>query len=376
MQSLVKKNRQIVFMIAPGVIAGAEKVVLTGLDALEESGLHPFIVIIKEKRAPLLAENFIKALPQKVKYHVIETHKAIDFDLPKKLAAFIQNNFKDSEIIFHTHGFKALIVAALCKIKKKHVHTHHGNTGHTLKVVCYELLALLFMRFTNGVVAVSQKMKSDLKKSLFPFFKITTIENMLSFKNVETLREIKKATINTKINLVYIGRISPEKGLIAFIHAFKNVAHPDHFKVTVLGDGPDKTDAISLVKKNQLESHFSFLGFVDQPGHYLAQADFLIMPSLTEGLPMTLIESLSVGIPVIANDVGAISELVLSNNNGKIIPFGKGIDSEYEWIQFLNKLPQVQDVLKKNAQNQALSVEVKFSAKDWVIKTIALYNKI
>lgn len=371
----LKINLKIIFVMAPGVLAGAEKVVLTGLNALIENGETPSIIVIKETRAPHLADAFIKELPKGVIFHTVITEKAIDLKLPKRILEVINSHYNHMNLIVHSHGFKALIATSLSRFKKRHVHTHHGNTGHTLKVKFYEFLANLFMRKTHQVVAVSHKMQKDLKFSLFPFSKIAIIENMLSFNEAQSLRETHLAVTNELIHLIYIGRISPEKGLIEFIHAFKNISDPQLYVVTILGDGPTKKEAMNLTEKLGL-SQFSFKGFVSNPGAYLVKADVLIMPSLTEGLPMTLIESLAVGVPVIANDVGAISELVQSNFNGKLIPFGKSIDSEYEWISYLNVLPSKLSTLRENAINDSKYIEEKYGQKNWATKTIALYENL
>ncbi|MDO9182054.1 MAG: hypothetical protein Q7U04_06580, partial [Bacteriovorax sp.] len=131
MSGAVNTYRPII-ILAPGVLAGAEKVVLTGITALYELGLNPLMIIIRETRIPQLANDFQKALNPNIENIIIDSKSAMDLKLPKKLKKILKN--QELPIVLHTHGFKALVAGFLAKGKSIHIHTHHGNTSHTFKV--------------------------------------------------------------------------------------------------------------------------------------------------------------------------------------------------------------------------------------------------
>lgn len=362
-----------VLVLAPGVLAGAEKVVLTGLNVLFEEGHSPLVIIIRETRVPALAENFKNALPDHIESVTIDSKKALDINLPRRLREILQN--EKLPFVLHSHGFKALIACYMSRGNSPHLHTHHGNTAHTFKVRVYEKIAMMTMKSCNGVIAVSVKMKDELEKLLKPYNKISVVENMLSFKNAARIR-IKRAEINTinndKINLIFVGRLSSEKGLLPFLKCLALYPSKERFHLTVLGDGIEKPLIENFIQDNNLSELVNLHGFVSNPSEYFISPDILIMPSIREGLPMTLIEALASGVPVIANNVGAISSLVIDGRNGYLAK-----DATVEsWNNLLTKTLENYKNLRFNAMAEAESFEARFSAKLWAQRTIELYESI
>jgi glycosyltransferase involved in cell wall biosynthesis len=369
MNSQSKKYRP-VLVLAPGVLAGAEKVVLTGLTGLQEAGLNPLMVIIRETRVPHFAKVFHNALPSGTESIIIDSTKALDLHLPKRLKAALLN--QSLPLVLHSHGFKALIACYMMKGQRPHIHTHHGDTGHTLKVRIYEKIAMLTMKTCNHVIAVSHKMKADLDQRLAPYKKITVIENMLSLSNAAKIRtERLNKDDHEKIALIFVGRLSPEKGLMNFLAALKLNAFKEKFHLTVLGDGSERNIVEKFLKDNRMNNLVTLHGFVSDPSSYFVKPDVLIMPSLREGLPMTLIESLASGVPVLANNVGAIASIVTHDHNGY---FAKDLSLK-SWDEALNVTVKNYRTWNKNAAQEAPSIDERFSLKHWTKKTQNLYEK-
>jgi glycosyltransferase involved in cell wall biosynthesis len=363
-------NIRPVLVLAPGVLAGAEKVVLTGLVGLRDMGLNPLMIIIRETRAPHFAETFLKAMPTGIESVMIDSTKAFDHQLPKRLKAALLN--QSSPILLHSHGFKALIACYMMKGKLPHLHTHHGNTAHTLKVRIYEKIAMITMKTCNHVIAVSYKMKQELDQKLAPYNKITVIENMLSLTNAAKIRS-ERALRNKNenmIELLYVGRLSPEKGLLPFLESLAASAVKERFHLTVLGDGVERELVEKFIADHKMQNQVTLHGFVSDPSSFFINPDILIMPSLREGLPMTLIEALASGVPVLANNVGAIASMVTHNTNGY---FAEDFSTE-SWKEALLKTSENYHEWMKNAASAAESVEERFSLKKWTQKTRELYD--
>lgn len=366
----MKKNSPL-FIFAPGVLAGAERVVLTGINSLYELGSNPQIIVIKESRAPHLADNFLGLINPKIIYHIIETQKPFDLKITKKIRHIAEENNQLS--IMHSHGFKALFYAYMAQTKLPLIHTHHGNTGVSLKVRAYEYLAFKLMKKCKHIIAVSDKMKMELIQKLKVPQKITTIDNMLSIKNASEIRSLrqKKLIDETKINLVFIGRLSPEKGLLTWLSYFKSFPNKDSFHLEVLGDGPELGKIKNYIHENKLDSLITLNGFITNPIDFLIRSNILIMPSLKEGLPMTLIEAASVGLPIIANDVGAISNLLKNNFNGQLV----AESNEINWHEALNIAIKDINIWNANAMMESYKTEEQYSAKSWANKTLEIYSK-
>ena len=191
-------------------------------------------------------------------------------------------------------------------------------------------------------------------------------------KSVKSLKSKEDELNDKKIELIYIGRISPEKGLLTFLTFFKSF--PDHhrYHLNVLGDGPDTIKCKEYVVHNNLENEITFHGFVSAQTHFLIVADVLILPSYKEGLPMTLIEATSVGLTVIANDVGAISSLVKNQHNGILI----NQNNQENWHKALSDTLLNQKFWHENAMSEAMMIEEKYNSESWAKKSLELYDSL
>jgi glycosyltransferase involved in cell wall biosynthesis len=350
-------SKNVLHVIAPGPIAGAEKVVITGLKALVKSGTNVTCLIIQEKSAPELAKKF-KAELTEIDTHVMETSHSLDFNL----MALIRTYLKESNFsIIHTHGFKALFYLKLTQTTQRHIHTHHGNTAHTFKVRLYEYLAEVMMKRCDAVVAVSQAMKDELKQKGVSSDKIFLIPNMLSLH----LSSISRRQPQGRYKFVFIGRLSLEKGLQDFIPLIK----PPIF-LDVVGEGPMRKDLEEIVKKNKLENHVTFLGYKKDIRSILESSDALILPSHREGLPMTLIEAVCYGIPILASAVGGIPTIV-SENGVLFTPQDKS-SMKSAISHFLENYVY----LSNNSKKMAHYFREEFSADKWAERSNQLYIKI
>jgi glycosyltransferase involved in cell wall biosynthesis len=92
------------------------------------------------------------------------------------------------------------------------------------------------------------------------------------------------------------------------------------FRLDIVGDGADRTVLEALCDELRLRSHVTFLGFRHDVHKLLPQADLFVLSSVTEGLPMTLLEAMAAGLPVVSTDVGGVSELVTRNETGLLVP--------------------------------------------------------
>lgn len=371
-----KKRARPILVIAPGIISGPEKVVQTGSMALAELGLDPIIVIIREIEFPHFADQFEKILHPKIKRVVVDSNRNFDIMLPSRIKESLSpvlKNDKSSGLVFHSHGIKALIASSFVKGKHQHIHTHHGNFGQSFKEKMIEKISFSFMKNCDRIIAVSQKMKADLVNELHPYKNISVIDNMLSFRNVAKLRD-RRSILPPRhreiIKLLFVGRLSPEKGLLEFLNCWSNLIYRDRFELTIVGDGPLKNEIELFLKGTHLFNKVKMCGYINDPAEYFIESDLLIMPSLTEGLPMTLIESMASGLPVLANDVGAISSLVVHNHNG----FLCSVPAEEKWSTGLWEALKNIERWTNNAQWEASSVEMKYSPTKWAVKTQNFYQ--
>ena len=126
-------------------------------------------------------------------------------------------------------------------------------------------------------------------------------------------------------NLLFVGRPSVWKGFPFLIDAFARLrAERPDLRLTVVGDGPERREQEARVRAAGLEGDVVFTGYQSekQVADWLERADVLVLPSLIEGVPVVLMEAGAAGLPVVATNVGGVSELVTDGVSGFLVPPG------------------------------------------------------
>jgi glycosyltransferase involved in cell wall biosynthesis len=122
--------------------------------------------------------------------------------------------------------------------------------------------------------------------------------------------------------LLFVARLTELKGVSVLLEALAAVikAHPGT-QLTIIGDGPGRDRFEQLTRDLGLDQAVTFAGYLSQTEvtEHLAGTDVFVLPSYAEGVPVTLMEALGSGVPVVATQVGGVSELVKHGHNGFIV---------------------------------------------------------
>lgn len=128
--------------------------------------------------------------------------------------------------------------------------------------------------------------------------------------------------------LLYVGRLANGKGLPLLLESLVTLkaSHPD-LMLTIVGDGSDRKNLELLAAQLGLKEKVKFVGSKSQTEvlQYLQKTDIFVLPSFSEGVPVVLMEAMAASIPVVATQVGGVSELVEDGVNGYLIPPGDTI---------------------------------------------------
>ena len=143
------------------------------------------------------------------------------------------------------------------------------------------------------------------------------------FKPSEECKKIKqKIGIDSKLCVLFVGRLIPRKGLPFLVEAAQYIVKEYvQTKFLIVGDGPQKNHIISHLQKTNLRGNFVFLGDVNErvlPALYNC-ADVFVLPSIQEGQGIALLEAQATAKPVVAFDVGGVSEAVVKGETGLIM---------------------------------------------------------
>jgi glycosyltransferase involved in cell wall biosynthesis len=151
----------------------------------------------------------------------------------------------------------------------------------------------------------------------------------------------------------FSGRLSKEKAPEIFIEIAKLCKNiPDIFFV-MTGGGPMASEITALVQNIPPQINFVYAGLVDDVDEYLALYDVLVLPSRIDGRPLVVMEALACGVPVIASNVGALSDLIEDGVNGYLLPTAEPV----EFANCIRQLIANSQVLNRLKMNARISAE-------------------
>lgn len=228
-----------------------------------------------------------------------------------------------------------------------------GSILHCLKNNCVTFNKIL----RHGVLwKIKQWLDKNYVQTLLcpSKFLIKTLSR-LGYKNLQYLPNFsslknKNLRIIKKDQILYVGRLVELKGIIYLIRAFEIVVkkYPD-FKLVLVGRGPEKEKLQSYIEANYIKNVF----FIDTVPHenlikYYSQSTIFVLPSIgIENSPLSIIEAMSYGIPVVASNIGGIPELIKDGKTGYLFEPG-------DYQALANKIMEIlkdTDLIKLMADN-------------------------
>lgn len=155
--------------------------------------------------------------------------------------------------------------------------------------------------------------------------------------------EVSSAKVLSEpIELLFVGRLEDAKGVARIIEISSLLADSAiNFRVTMVGDGPQRETYEQLVAKYAIQERVSFVGWKarDQINDYYAKAHFILMPSNSEGWPKVLSEAMAFGVVPLASDVSSIPQVLNKTGAGRALP-AENVNAYFEAILDFCKCPQ------------------------------------
>ena len=296
----------------------------------------------------------------------IKHHKILDVESksPKTLAVnfnMLRKIIKEHKIdIIHTHHRMAAFYARLLMYifpKVKHIYTAHNIFDNKIKMYKYSLKGA-------KVIAVGEGVSNHLKKDLSVDSSI--IYNAIPENNIRTT--VREIVDYTKIKIGFIGRLSEQKGLAYLIDAIKLI-EKENIHLFIAGDGDLKERLLVQVRALGLDDKITFLGYREDTTAIINSCDFMVMPSLYEGLPLTLIEYFQNSKTVVGTTIPGIQEVVVHEVSGLLVKPGDALSLSKE-IQRLS----TDVVLRSKLEEQTHKIYgEKFSYNNFISKYLKTY---
>lgn len=230
--------------------------------------------------------------------------------------------------IVHTHLFTADFWGRLAALNTgiSIVSTaHNGIPENITNLIRLEnFFNRILARFSEKIICVTNQVRNSLLNDVkIPIDKLMVIDNGIEILKIEDIPPKEKARklldIEVEVPVIgVVGRFSKEKNHPMFIKSLVPIiAHFPKLVVLLVGEGGElERETKSLVTQLNIERNVRFLGLRRDISIVLRALDSLVIPSISEGLPMVLIEAMTLGTPVIATRVGGIPDAITEGNNG------------------------------------------------------------
>jgi L-malate glycosyltransferase len=233
--------------------------------------------------------------------------------------------------VLHCHGYRADLLGFVASrlFGTPIIATVHGFTPTDRYLRFYRQLDLWLLRRFDRVIAVSARMKDDLVAHGLRPESIEVVTNAVA----EPDGSARQTRAETRARLGidpsafvfgFVGRLSEEKGLDFFLRAMSGLPNCTNgkYRAILVGEGPERSRLEHTVNGLGLAGNVDFVGFQTDTSAWYAAMDAFVLPSLTEGTPVALLEAMAHQVPVIASAVGGVPAIVCSRSNGILVPPG------------------------------------------------------
>ncbi len=217
--------------------------------------------------------------------------------------------------IIHAHDRKASICAALaCSLPVvSHMHVNNPSNGKLdVKSLIYSFFSCRF----RHVFWVSNSALTDFR------YKHKSISEKSSvLYNVIDIVKLKQRMAEDKntypYDAVVLGRLTYQKNPERALGVIKKVLEKNSSaQFAVIGSGPLEAQVVSELKKDEYKGRVKYLGYMDNPLKALRDSKAMLMTSRFEGTPMTVLEAMALGVPVVSTPVDGVADLIKDGVNG------------------------------------------------------------
>lgn len=232
--------------------------------------------------------------------------------------------------VLHVHDYKSAFYGWLASRRRpvRLVATLHGWVDTTRALRLYNSLELALLRRFDALVAVSDVQRRRLVAAGVDAARVHCIDNGIDLHGGDAEAATDPAALRAELGLpasgtVFgaIGRLSPEKNIGQLLHAFVAVAGADpQARLLVVGDGPDRHELEALAAGLALSDRVLFTGVRSDVDRLWPLLHALVLPSLSEGMPLVVLEAMARGVPVIASAVGDVPRLLAHGSLGRVLP--------------------------------------------------------
>ena len=307
---------QLVYSLKMG---GSEKVAIDVAQALDRTEFEPHVCALD------LDGELSRDLDRNGIPHYVLHRKGLEAAVFRRLFAVIRNNGID---VVHTHHFTQLFFAALPArlAGARIIHTEHEFFSYREATMARTLLGPL-LRLCERMTVVGPGVADYFTGTLgIPRDRIAVIPNGVDLAAFDADRELARRDLGLEAEemvLGTVGRLEPEKDQATLIDVFQRIRRTyPRSRLLIAGTGSLSEQLHAHAVRVGAADRTLFLGYRRDVARLLAAMDVFVLPSLREGLPISLIEAMAARRAVVASDIGSVKDLIRDRENGLVAPAG------------------------------------------------------
>jgi glycosyltransferase involved in cell wall biosynthesis len=368
---------KVLHIIGGGEFGGAEQHLLTLIKHLNISEFEVHIACLFSEPLASLVKN--EGFP----VHIFTMNSKLDLKPITQLASLIK---REGFHIVHTHGVRANLIGRLAAKKAGTgivVTTVHSVLAFDYKHWLDRWLNRLSEKLTGGItvryITVCEVLAGHLIREGIPVDRIVTIHNGLEINkynpdNTDGLKVRQEYGIAENAKVIgIVARLHHVKGHLFLLQALaRTVKDFPSLVLLIVGTGPDKPELETMTQKLGLEGNVIFTGFRKDIPDVISVLDFLVLPSLSEGLSLTIMEGMAMQKPVLATAVGGTPEIITSGIDGLLVA---SADTN-ALAEGMCHLLRDQKKVREMGLAARKIVEARFSAELMAEKTAAVYRDL
>lgn len=303
---------KIIHVIPCMLIHGAEKMAMETAIHHKQMG-HDVIMVSQYARSGNAYEKNLEESGVRMVY--FSKPLGLNFKHMHELTQFME---KEKPDVIHTHLYSAIyLVPYYLKDRKcAKIHTVHSVAEYELGPV-HRLIQKFAYKFLGEIpVSISDSVKQSILKE-YKGIKSTP----LIYNGIDCSRFNIPHIEHEDIVIINVAGLSDVKNQGMLIKAFAQVKKTiKEARLRIVGEGEERVKLEGLIHDLKLEDCVELMGVRDDVEQLLAQADIFVLSSKKEGMPLSILEALAAGLPVISTDVGGARDVVKDGENGYIVP--------------------------------------------------------
>ena len=288
--------------------------------------------------------------------------RGFDYSVIKKLRRIIKEFQPD---IIHTHRYMLIyaVFAGSISENRKIFHTVHNLAEKEVPDKLQHFQKILFKTGKAIPVAISP----IVKNSIIKLYELSPGNIPMIFNGIDLSRFKPKSdyTQHTPFTCLHIGRFSEQKNHETMLVALKQLIDEGlNVKFVFLGEGDRYEQIVEMANQMNIIDYIEFAGVTGDIRPYLDKSDLFMLPSKWEGMPITLIEAMAAGMPIIAAKVGGVPDMIENGRTGILI--SPGVKELAMSIQNLSQSYNLRRYIGMNARVDSKKFSVEKMGKSYL----------